>query len=88
MLRASRCAVELLNNELDSDCATLAPNNLAAPADDGLRHSGKPEQGSDWCVDVGDKLRAVGGYVQNLAFEALYVTVERNPGLMLPRSAD
>jgi hypothetical protein len=62
-------------------------HDLAAPADDGLRHSGKPEHGSDRCVDVCNKLRTIGGDIQNLAFVTLNAKIERYPGLMLPGSA-
>jgi hypothetical protein len=46
-----------------------APNNLATAADDGLRHSRKPELGPDRGCDVRDKLCAIGGDVEHLAFE-------------------
>jgi hypothetical protein len=77
----------LKGSKLDADRPPPAPNNLAASGD-GLRHSGKPEHGTDRGGDVCHKLRTVGGYIQDLAFVAFDAAVEGDPRPMLPRSAD
>jgi hypothetical protein len=75
------------DSKLDANHASLAPHDIALPADDGVRHNREAELASDRGVDVSEKLRPICGYIQNPAFVALNVVLYRDPRRMLPGPA-
>ena len=77
----------VIGRKSDANRPPSAPDDFAAPADESLRNGRKPERGSNRRSDACHKLRAISGYIQNLAFVALDAAVERDPCLVLAHPA-
>jgi hypothetical protein len=71
--------------EPDAELPAPSPDYFARFANKRARRNGKFEQTSDDSVDVSNELGAAGGHVENLAFVAANVVVERDPRAVMAR---